>query len=213
MEGGYSLNRGEVHVGVGACEAIVGSAVLDGEGVGLHLELSDRGLYLFELDVGVVVELDVGRPAPVIEGIRCLDKEVEGGLVGCHALDKPEGKDVRGGVGDDGGESLELMGVNVSVGPSEGALGQVGPRDTTDVAGEEAHAILADVEVGHEPMVVGEVRGTVGCEKEGGSGVGVREVTLQFCESLLELGEGLLEVGSSLEVGLGGDIGIVTGVA
>ena len=105
------------------------------------------------------------------------------------------------------------MGVNARVCPSKGALGQVGPRDTTDVAGEEAHAVLMDVEVGHEPVVVGKVRGAVGCEKEGGSGVGVGEVTLQLCESLLELGEGLLEIGSSLEVGLGGDVSVVTGAA
>ena len=53
----------------------------------------------------------------------------------------------------------------------------------------------------------------MGGKKEGGSGVGVGEVTLQLCKSLLELGEGLLEIGSSLEVGLGGDIGIVAGAA
>ena len=103
------------------------------------------------------------------------------------------------------------MGVNVGVSPSEGALGQVGPRDAADVAGEEAHAIFVDVEVGHEPMVVSKLRGAVGRKEEGGSGVGVGEVTLQLCESLLELGEGLLEIGSSLEVGLGGDVGVFTG--
>ena len=105
------------------------------------------------------------------------------------------------------------MGVNAGVSSSMGTLGQVGPGDVADIAGEEAHAILANVEIGHEPMVVGELRGAVRPEKEGGSGVGVREVTLQLCESLLELGEGLLEIGSSLEVGLGGDVGVATGTA
>ena len=159
MEGGYSLNRGEVHAGVGACEAIVGGAALDGEGVGLRLELSDGGLYLLELDVGVMIELDVGGQAPVLEGVCRLDKEMEGGLVGRHALDEPEGEDIGGSVGDDGGESLELMGVDVRVDSPKGALGQVGPRDTTDVVGEEAHAIFVDVEVRHEPVVVGKVGG------------------------------------------------------
>ena len=186
---------------------------MDGEGVGLSLEFADGGLYLLKLDVGVMVKLDVGGQAPVLESVRGFDKEVEGGLVGRHALDEPERKDVGGSVGDDGGEGLELMGVDAGVGSPKGALGQVGPRDATDVAGEETHAVLADVEVGHEPVVVGEVWGAMGCEKEGGSGVGVGEVTLQLCESLLELGEGLLEVGSSLEVGLGGDIGIIAGAS
>ena len=121
------------------------------------------------------------------------------------------GRTSGGGVGDDGGESLKLMGVDAGVGSSEGTLGQVGPRDATDVTGKEVHVVLADVEVGHEPVVIGNLRGAVRCEKEGGSGVGVGEVTLQLCESLLELGEGLLEVGSSLEVGLGGDIGVIVG--
>ena len=105
------------------------------------------------------------------------------------------------------------MGVNARVGSPKGALGQVSPWDAADVAGEETHAVFADVKVGHKPVVVGEVRGAVGCEKEGGSGVRVGEVTLQLCESLPELGEGLLEVGSSFEVGLGGNIGIVMGTA
>ena len=106
MEGGYSLNRGEAHAGVSTHEAIVGSAALDGEGVGLRLELLDGSLYLLEFDISVMIELDVSRQAPVLKGVCCLDKEVEGGLVGCHALDEPEGKDVGGSVGDDGGESV-----------------------------------------------------------------------------------------------------------
>ena len=138
---------------------------------------------------------------------------MEGGLVGRHALDKPEGEDVRGGVGDNGGESLKLVGVDAGVSSSKGTLGQVGPRDTTDVAGEEAHAIFADVEIGHEPMVISEMRGAMRCKEEGGSGVGIGEVTLQLCESLFELGEGLLEISSGLKVGLGGDVGIVVDTA
>ena len=35
VEGGYSLNSGEAGAGVGACEAVVGCATLDGEGIGL----------------------------------------------------------------------------------------------------------------------------------------------------------------------------------
>ena len=213
VEGGYSLNRGEAHAGVGTREAVVGGTALDGEGVSLRLELADGGLYLLQLDVGVVVELDVGGQAPIFESVRSLDEEVESRLVGRHALDKPEREDVGGSVGDDGGEGLEFMDVDARVGSPEGTLGQVGPWDATDIAGEEAHAVLADVEVGHEPVVVSKVWGAVGCEKEGGSGVGVGEVTLQLCESLLELGEGLLEIGGSLEVGLGGDIGVITGAA
>ena len=138
---------------------------------------------------------------------------MEVGLVGRHALDEPEGKDIRGGVRDDGGESLMLMGVDMGVSSPEGTLGHVGPRDTMDVTGEEAHAIFADVEVGHEPMVVGKVRGAVRREEEGGSSVGVREVTFQLCESLLELGKGLLEIGSGLEVGLGGDVSVIASTA
>ena len=210
MEGGYSLNRGEAHAGIGMREAIVGSAALDSESVRFCLELAYGGLYLLEFDIGVMVILDVGRQPPVLECIHCLNEEVKGGLVGRHALDKPEGEDVRGGVGDDGGEGLELMGVNAGVSPSKGTLGQVGSRDVANVVGEEVHAILADVEIGHEPVVIGEVRGAVRCEEEGGSGVGVGEVTLQLCELLLELGKGLLEIGSGLEVSLGGDVGIVT---
>ena len=59
------------------------------------------------------------------------------------------------------------MGVDARVGSPKGALGQVGPRDAMDVAGEEVHAIFADVEVGHKPMVVGKVRGAVGQEGRG----------------------------------------------
>ena len=60
MEGGYSLNRGEAHAGVGTCKVVVGGAALDGEGVRLGLELVYGGLYLLQFDVGVMVELDVG---------------------------------------------------------------------------------------------------------------------------------------------------------
>ena len=59
VEGGYSLNRGEAHAGVGTCEAIVGGTALDGEGVRLRLELVYGGLHLLEFNVGVMVVLDV----------------------------------------------------------------------------------------------------------------------------------------------------------
>ena len=144
VEGGYSLNRGEAHAGVSARKAIVSGTALDGEGVRLRLELAYGGLYLLELDVGVMIELDVGGEAPVVEGVCRFHEEVEGGLVGRHALDKPKGKDVGGSVGDDGGEGLKLVVVDVNIVFSKGALGQVGPWDAADVAGEETHAVLAN---------------------------------------------------------------------
>ena len=74
---------------------------MDGKGVGLCLKFPDGGLYLLELDVGVMIKLDVGGQAPVFEGVCCLNKEVEGGLVGHHALDEPEGEDIGGGGGSE----------------------------------------------------------------------------------------------------------------
>ena len=89
---------------------------------------------------------------------------------------------------------------------AKGPVNSVGAGDTADVMGKEAHAILMDVEVGDKSDILGKVTGTVRFEGEDG-GVCIGETTLQLCESLLEAGEGVLQLAGLLEMGLSGDMG------
>ena len=115
-----------------------------------------------------MVVLDVGRETPVAEEFGLQDKGLEGGLVGHHALDEPEREDIWGGFGDNGGEGLELVGVDVGAWTSQGPMNEVGARDAADIVGKEAHAILVDVEVRDEADVLGKVEGAVGLKGEAG---------------------------------------------
>ena len=138
----------ETFADVRAGQPVVAGVLLYGAGVNGCLDLAHGGLEFDKLGVGIMILLDLGFQPPVSILADFVHDKGEWGGVGHDALEEPGGDDVGGCIASDGGESLELMGVDSVIGSSQCALDGARAGDVPDVARQKFDAIGVDPKVG-----------------------------------------------------------------
>ena len=154
MSGTEGLQGCEVFPDIRPSQSIVAGMFLDGMGVDGHLDLVHSGLELDEFDIGVVVSFHLGFQPPVSVLADLVHDEGEWCGIGCNALEEPGGNNVRGHIAGNGGESLELMGMDDVVGAAKSAMDKASAGDALNVLCQEFDAVRVypEVDLDHEAL-------------------------------------------------------------